>query len=197
MEIVAPPLAFRGRIAEFDAFRGSAILVVILAHVWPVESSRVSTVLQLAWVLMDGFFVMSGYLIAGLLLDNRAKPDYYRTFYTRRALRILPIYYVVIGATTLVAVLSGSPSYRRMLEMWGSPTWFFVYLGNIPTALSGSLPHFAGGAFVPLWSLQIEEQFYLLFPLLVRRLSNRNLVRVLLGLFCVSPMLRVLIYWWN
>jgi peptidoglycan/LPS O-acetylase OafA/YrhL len=146
-------------------------------------------------MLMDAFFVLSGFLITSILLDSRARRDYYTSFYVRRALRILPIYYLVISFLTAVAILNGHSAYRQMLAHWGSPWWFFVYLGNIPTALTGHEPLAAGGAFVPLWSLQVEEQFYLLFPILVHRLSLRNLTRVLIGLCCLSTFLRLLLYW--
>ncbi|HMJ62563.1 MAG TPA: acyltransferase, partial [Bryobacteraceae bacterium] len=95
------------------------------------------------------------------------------------------------------AVFHGHEPYRQMLAQWGSPAWFFVYLGNIPTALTSFNPMGGGGSYVPLWSLQVEEQFYLLFPLLVHRLRMQTLARVLLGLACFSTILRIAIYLWN
>lgn len=143
---------------------------------------------------MDCFFVISGFLIAGILLDTRTKPDYYKSFYLSRSIRILPIYYLTLSTVTCIAYLLASPGYTKMLSEWGSPLWFFVFLGNIPSALSGSWPYGAEGAYIPLWSLQIEEQFYLLFPLLVHRLRLETLAVILIGLVCLSLLLRICFY---
>ena len=169
---------------------------------WPWESlSRTLFLfLQLPWMLMDTFFVLSGFLITGILLDSRHRPDYFRAFYVRRALRILPIYYAVLILITSVAILNSHAAYQDMLAHWGSPWWFFVYLGNIPTAITGLEPLAGGGTYVPLWSLQVEEQFYLLFPLLIHKLRFETLTRILFGLCCFSTILRLVLYWrypWN
>jgi len=192
-----PKSIFRGYIPELDGLRAIGIVMVILNHMWPWErySHRLFLLLQLPWMLMDAFFVLSGFLITGILLDTRTRPDYYRAFYSRRSLRILPIYYAVLIFITAVAVLNGHAAYKNMLAHWGSPGWFFVYLGNIPTALTGLEPLAGGGAYVPLWSLQVEEQFYLLFPLLIHRLSLKTLTRVLLGVCSFSILLRLVLYW--
>jgi peptidoglycan/LPS O-acetylase OafA/YrhL len=175
--------------------RGIGVTLVILYHVCPWENypRAVYLLLNLPWMTMDAFFVLSGFLIAGILLDTRTRPDYYPAFYTRRALRILPLYYAfLLIYAALMWLWKGHASYTAMLANWGSPWWFFVYLGNIPTAITGRWP---AGSLGPLWSLQIEEQFYLLFPLLVQRLSLKSLTRVLFALCCFSTVLRLLLYW--
>ncbi len=147
---------------------------------------------------MDSFFVLSGFLIAGILLDSRARPDYYRYFYTRRSLRILPVYYLLITVLTCATFINGTGylySGIPALYKWGSSWWYFVYLGNIPSAITSKAPTAARLSFAPLWSLQIEEQFYILFPLLVRRLKLRTLAFTLVGLVCFSPILRIVLYW--
>jgi peptidoglycan/LPS O-acetylase OafA/YrhL len=189
--------AFRGYIPELDALRAFGITMVILDHMWPAHRSEFSKLLNLSWILMDSFFVLSGFLIAGILIDSRSRPDYYRYFYTRRALRILPVYYLVITVLTCATFfhgtgyLYGAPA----LHKWGTPWWFFVYLGNVPMAFTGLAPTAARYSFGPLWSLQIEEQFYLLFPLLVYRLKLQTLARTLVILACISPILRIALYW--
>ena len=192
---------FRGHIPELDGLRAFGITVVIVGHMWPYPQGahhEVWNLLHLCWVLMDCFFVLSGFLIAGILLDSRSRPDYYRSFYTRRALRILPIYYLLITILTCATNLHGTGylySGVAALYKWGSSWWFFVYLGNVPPAFVGHFPTAARGSYSPLWSLQIEEQFYLLFPVLVHRLKIQTLARTLLGLICLSPLLRIALYW--
>lgn len=189
--------AIRGYIPELDALRAFGITMVIIDHMWP-RHGELSRILSLSWILMDSFFVMSGFLIAGILLDSRSRPDYYRRFYTRRALRILPVYYLLITVLTCAILVQGTGylySGIPALYKWGSSWWFFVYLGNIPMAFTGRGPTAARYCFTPLWSLQIEEQFYLLFPLLVHRLKLKHLAFVLLGLICVSPIVRIVLYW--
>ena len=75
---------FRGHISELDALRGFGVTMVILAHMWPRQSpgnDAIWHLLNLSWILMDAFFVLSGFLIGGILLDIRSRPDYYRHFY--------------------------------------------------------------------------------------------------------------------
>jgi peptidoglycan/LPS O-acetylase OafA/YrhL len=192
---------FRGHIPELDGLRAFGITVVIVAHMWPYPQGshhEIWNLLHLSWILMDCFFVLSGFLIAGILTDSRSRSDYYRVFYTRRALRILPVYYVLIAVLTWGTIFHGAGDLyggNTALHKWASPWWYFVYLGNMPTAITGTTPTAARGAFGPLWSLQIEEQFYLLFPILVRHLRLQTLARTLLGLVCLSPLLRIALYW--
>jgi peptidoglycan/LPS O-acetylase OafA/YrhL len=193
-EIPLTQSPFRGHIAELDAIRAFGMLWVVLAHFWPSERLRpMYDVWQLGWSAMDAFFVLSGFLVAGILLDTRERPGFFRNFYIRRALRILPLYYLVITALTVAALIhDGGESYRKMADTWGSPAWFFAYVGNIPLAARGAQPPIAG--FIPLWSLQIEEQFYLLFPWMVYHLRVSRLRRLLWAMVVVSPILRIVFY---
>jgi peptidoglycan/LPS O-acetylase OafA/YrhL len=150
---------------------------------------------QLGWIAMDGFFVLSGFLITGILLDTRSRPDYFRNYYVRRSLRIFPLYYAaLLLAILLTKVVRGGAEYNA-LQHWGSPGWFFCYLGNIKIAWSGEQP--PALSLAVLWSLQIEEQFYLLFPLAVRYLRRDHLVRLLWYLVFLSPAFRLFFYVWN
>lgn len=176
----------RGHILELDAVRAIGLATVVAAHASTGRGAEFSFV----WLFMDLFFVLSGFLICGILLDTRDRTTYYRDFYTRRALRILPAYYLLLLAVVTLARF-GDPEPLKLMERdWGSPAWFFVYLGNVPSADVGFLPSWWGGALAPLWSLQVEEQFYLLFPVLVRHLDGRALHRALVALIVVSIGLR-------
>lgn len=194
-EFVTDEQVFRGYIPELDSLRALGITLVVVGHFWPGGLNNGAKIVQLPWLFMDCFFVISGFLIASILLNTRTKPDYYKSFYLRRSLRILPVYYLVLIVVTVISFIWKGPDYTRMLNEWGSPLWFFVFLGNIPTALTGAWPFGAGGAYVPLWSIQIEEQFYLLFPLLVHRLRLDRLASILCGLVCLSVLLRIGIYY--
>jgi peptidoglycan/LPS O-acetylase OafA/YrhL len=187
-------LGFRGHIPELDALRTFGITVVILVHTCPYRPRLLWNTLQVGWIVMDLFFVLSGFLIAGILLDSRSKPDYYKNFYMRRALRIVPVYWAVVGPIVVLLTLWNGATYNRACAEWGSAWWFVAYLGNIPTAITGKFLMVAGESFTPLWSVQVEEQFYLLLPLLIHRLQPRTVARVLIGLVCLSPLLRIAIY---
>jgi peptidoglycan/LPS O-acetylase OafA/YrhL len=188
---------FRGHIDELDGVRAIGMLLVLINHFWPRSlSTAVWDAGLMAWIAMDSFFVLSGFLIAGILLDSRDSPQYYRSYYTRRALRIFPLYYVVvlwmIGSRM---IWDAAKFHGQMLGPWGSPVWFLVYLGNVKVALNGSWPPVAG--FTPLWSLQVEEQFYLLLPFVIRNVRRNVLVRSLSTAVVLSPLIRIAIYLWN
>jgi peptidoglycan/LPS O-acetylase OafA/YrhL len=138
---------------------------------------------------VDVFFVLSGYLITGILLDTLRSPNYYRNFICRRALRIFPLYYACLGVFTAATALG--PLWSAF-QRWGGAGWFVAYLGNVRAAWIGAQPPVF--SFSPLWSLQVEEQFYLLYPALILFFSIANVRRILIACVCVAPLLRLLLY---
>lgn len=173
-----------GFIQELDGLRGIAILMVMAHRFWPRTGIGVAAdVAGAGWVGVDLFFVISGFLIAGILLDTKGDAGYFRNFYARRALRIFPLYYLfVIG---IFIVFSHNPEFR---ERAGSPIWYLVHLGNVPEGLLGlSTPYWIA----PVWSLAIEEQFYLTFPLLVWLLDRKRLTIVLVSMILLAPVIRL------
>lgn len=178
------------RIIELDGLRAFAILPVLMIHNAPHEGPLVflRPIFETGWIGVDLFFVLSGYLITGILLDSAGKPHYYRRFIVRRALRILPLYYLCLLLFTLGSYLLKDHAQWQALQHWGGPGWFALYAGNIRMATQAALPPV--GSFIPLWSLQVEEQFYLLYPLLVASCSLRRLRNVLALSVVVAPLLR-------
>jgi peptidoglycan/LPS O-acetylase OafA/YrhL len=159
------PEAPRGRIAELDALRGLAVTMVCGCHVWPS-----SPLFMWGWSGVDLFFVLSGYLITDIILKNGREPGFLRAFYARRTLRIWPIYYL-----TLFAVVLFAPGLSR------SRGWVETGLAYYLTYTQNVFDHRIPGEslykswYGPTWSLALEEQFYLLWPMLVLLIPRRGL----------------------
>jgi peptidoglycan/LPS O-acetylase OafA/YrhL len=130
---------------------------------------------QLGWAGVDLFFVLSGYLITGILVDSVGHHAYYRNFIVRRCLRIFPLYYVSLVICCILTYYPYPPRWGEFLHAGG--WWYVTYLGNVRVFLDAAWPGLA--LLTPLWSLQVEEQFYLTFPLLVWLVSRKTLARLL------------------
>jgi len=159
-----------GFIPALDGLRGIAIILVMLHHLtyYRPESgidALIAGVPLFGWVGVDLFFVLSGFLITGILLDTRGSGRYFTSFYARRTLRIFPLYYLVLFLG--LVVLPQFPSVHTVLagEMESPPPqWpFWLYLTNFSIAERG----FVHGFLDVAWSLAIEEQFYLVWPLVI------------------------------
>jgi peptidoglycan/LPS O-acetylase OafA/YrhL len=185
-------LGRREYISEFDGLRALAVILVFLNHFAPQTISQFDFLRRVGWVGVDLFFVLSGFLITGILLDSRCKPGYYRRFYWRRSLRIFPLYYALLTFMFIkMAVVTGGHEFSAMVSEWGSPLWLYAYLGNVKTALTNISPP---SYFTPMWSLHVEEQYYLIFPFLVYRVSERNLRRTLIAVVIAAPLLRLALW---
>ena len=196
----ATPLEYKGKIIELEGLRGIAILMVTIHHFWPETGEffqRWSSIAHFGWIGVDLFFVISGFLIGGILLDTREDSRYFSNFYARRILRIFPLYYAVVLSLFLVvptgqALIHGlSYMDSGFIRESGSPLWYLLFAGNIREAITGTEPAYF---LAPLWSVSIEEQFYLLCPLLIRNLSITGLKRLLLGIMVFSPLFRMAMY---
>lgn len=178
------------RLPALDGLRAIAILLVVPHNLNLMAASGgiayvVVAALQRGWIGVQLFFVLSGFLITGILLDARDAPDYYRSFFVRRVLRIFPLYYATLLVLFVVLpALNLVPSFRRdsMLELsyWA---YFSNWYGPFHPGGEDSVSHF--------WSLASEEQFYLLWPFIVRRRSARWLMRLCLAIAAASLSLRV------
>ena len=196
------------RIPELDGLRGMAILMVIAWHYFyffPGSDHNPGGVFRslyvhlehgiaIGWSGVDLFFVLSGFLIGGILLDARTSAHYFKVFYMRRVFRILPIYYAWILAY-LVWMYMIVPSLHSGIPGAAETRWYqvcahFLFLQNL-----GFVRYVGLGVpwLVSTWSLAVEEQFYLVAPPVIRFLSERMLA-VFLGLTIIgAPLLRLLV----
>lgn len=156
----------RHHLQELDGLRGFAILLVLCSHLVslppggrsPFVDRLVGMILGLGWVGVDLFFVLSGFLITGILVQSRGGPHYFRNFYARRSLRIFPLYYLFLAIATFISPLLLSP--ESILTLPKEHAWvYWLYLSNF-----GGKP---SEAFAHTWSLAVEEQFYLVWPAIV------------------------------
>jgi peptidoglycan/LPS O-acetylase OafA/YrhL len=173
-------------IPALDAVRAIAVLLVICLHYWQTFAGAAYPLIGRLAVWgqsgVDLFFVLSGFLITGILLDSRGSPGFLRNFYARRILRIFPLYYLTLFAVYILAPLAG-------LSAWvpaNRAVWFWLYLQNVPMtfapALASGPEHF--------WSLAVEEQYYLVWPLLVMCLGRRKLLAVAASAIAISLLTR-------
>jgi peptidoglycan/LPS O-acetylase OafA/YrhL len=191
-----------GRILELDGLRGIAILSVVLLHYVSDSAGgefgsflyRFKAAFRLGWSGVDLFFVLSGFLIGGILLNARESPSYFKTFYARRAFRILPIYFTWLALYPVTAAILSRWSLPEIPVTPDAIHKLPLYIAFIQSYVA--LPHMSLGWYwlAPTWSLAIEEQFYLVSAPLVRFLDLRKLLIVLLATIAVSPFLRILLH---
>jgi peptidoglycan/LPS O-acetylase OafA/YrhL len=175
------------KIPQLDAVRGLAVLVVMVhnldsypsLHLWPLSRN--------GWMGVDLFFVLSGFLITGILLESKQQESYFKNFYARRCLRIWPLYYAVLFFMFVVVPIIRPSEAHTIFDARSAPWWsYLVYLQNflVPVVTR------ATGPLGVTWSLAIEEQFYLVWPLVVQRCSTTQLRRLAIVVICLSPVLR-------
>jgi peptidoglycan/LPS O-acetylase OafA/YrhL len=179
----------RQRVSELDGLRGIAILLVLALHFTPATlPAFLQSLLQLGWTGVDLFFVLSGYLITGILLDSAGRRDWYRNFVVRRSLRIFPAYYVSLA---VCCVVTYPPIPHPLAFLRAGGWWYVIWLGNVKVLLDSAWPGLT--VLTPLWSLQLEEQFYLSFPWLVRALPRKTLAKALAAAIVAALALRVIL----
>ena len=173
-----------------DGLRGLAILMVLVHMLNLLDTQSglpayaYSRISHVGWTGVQLFFVLSGFLITGILLDTREARNYYSGFYARRVLRIFPLYFGVLAVAFVVLPALGIVPASIAADR-PNQVWLWTYLSNWASLVgqgSKAFPHF--------WSLAIEEQFYLVWPLLVRSLSPGQCVRFSVGVAVASLGLR-------
>jgi peptidoglycan/LPS O-acetylase OafA/YrhL len=187
------------RLPVLDGLRGIAILLVLLCHALfemhpsSIFLSRLLTTGRLTWSGVDLFFVLSGFLIGGILLDSRDSPRYFKTFYMRRCCRILPLYTIMLLLFSLRFIvpngLAGAfGKFSQTPIPWLS---YATFTQNFWMAWNGT---FGAGTLAATWSLAVEEQFYLTVPLVIRSIRKSTLTFFLLLVIGLVPLLRTAIY---
>ena len=184
-----------GYVPALDGVRGLAILIVMLGHFaigfetgGPVDSV-LKTLMQTGWAGVDIFFVLSGFLITGILLEAKGAPRYFRNFYARRVLRIFPVYYAFLFLFFVVLPIVKPPAPGGPFDGWNvSQWWFWAYLSNLQILFPAwprpePLSHF--------WSLAVEEQFYLFWPAVVLLTTRKGLIRTCVIFMIISVGLRI------
>lgn len=178
-----------------DGLRGLAVLIIVWHNVTGMGGGAGHTLpakvyfatAAAGWVGVTLFFALSGFLITGILLDTRDRPHAWRTFTARRALRIFPLYYCTLAvAFILLPLLGALPSWLEGDR--AHQVWYWTYLLNwtVPLGLGGiGLAHF--------WSLAVEEQFYLLWPLVALTVGARRLAGISAALVVIALASRVAI----
>ncbi len=181
---------------ELDGIRGLAVLGVLCSHGVGLSGLFRRTPNSLLenffayftiplWGGVDLFFVLSGFLITGILQRTKTDRRYFQSFYARRALRIFPIYYFVLTLSLILALFSSKIA--NELPAWGS--WrvaYFLYLQNWPVFWHGD--KIMGGLWGAYWSLAVEEQFYFVWPFLIFCFSEKAIARLcILGSIAALP----------
>jgi peptidoglycan/LPS O-acetylase OafA/YrhL len=175
------------KIPQLDAVRGLAVLLVLVHNTDKYPSLHLHLISDNGWMGVDLFFVLSGFLITGILLDTRQSDGYFRNFYARRCLRIWPLYYSVLFFMFVIVPFLGPFEAHSVFEARSSPWWAFpVFLQNVLVPI----PAMATGPLGVTWSLAVEEQFYLVWPLVVRFCTEAQLRKIAIAVICLSPLLR-------
>jgi peptidoglycan/LPS O-acetylase OafA/YrhL len=182
-----------GRVKELDGLRAIAILSVVAWHYLGLGDGPTSTPWRIFIVGRTGvdlFFVLSGYLITSILLANKGSSNFFSAFYGRRSLRILPIYFVTVAIYLVGRQLRGSAPI-----LFGGPLPWWSYVVGLQNFWMAAEQTYGAYWLAATWSLAIEEQFYLIFPLIVHFASLKVLPRFLLALLVLCPLGRLIAYY--
>ncbi|HET9626736.1 MAG TPA: acyltransferase [Kofleriaceae bacterium] len=178
-------------IPALDGVRGLAILLVLAHNLNPFSNTGrplerwIEYDSNFGWVGVQLFFVLSGFLITGILLDTRGAPRYLRAFFARRVLRIFPLYYGVLVVGLIILPAIGLAPHRLLADPQNR-VWLWIYLVNWAEPLGRGVT-----AFPHFWSLAVEEQFYFVWPFVVRHATPRRLLAIVGGVMVAAIAARV------
>ena len=191
------------RIPALDGICGLAIILVLCWHYVAMQLTEtpnpilkfIGELCGICWSGVDLFFVLSGFLLGGILIDNRESPNYYKTFYIRRVCRIFPLDYAWILLVVLLGAVLADGRLAPLFQNY-RPVWpVLTYTQNITEVV---LHHGVNSPlFAVTWSLAVEEQFYLLLPLLIRIINPRKLPFWLVLLVLSSTVFRLAMWYFG
>lgn len=183
-------------IKELDGLRALAILMVCIAHFYQVDELSLYTDNKLFGVItfklsqlglkgVELFFILSGYLITRILLNTKNSPNYFKSFYMRRVLRIFPLYYFVLFLSFIVlpSFISLSSEAQQIIgaqwKLWTyTSNMFFIFPVNWDISSFPNFGHF--------WSLSVEEHFYLIWPFIIYYFRSSKIIHIMWFVFFFS-----------
>lgn len=195
------PLNSSRRIPELDGLRGVAIGMVVFYHyVGSAIVARPPELLgylwattRLLWSGVDLFFVLSGFLISGILLDARNSPNYFATFYIRRFCRILPVYFLFISLVGIAYYFVYGPIGAPLNWVFAGRLPWYSYLSFTQNLWMAKLNTLGSAILSITWSLGVEEQFYLALPAVIRFVRRSALPYVFIAGIAIAPIVRLFI----
>jgi peptidoglycan/LPS O-acetylase OafA/YrhL len=180
----------RNHYATLDGLRGVAVLLVMVLHFsFLAPGTGIEgfywKIIGGGWAGVDLFFVLSGFLITGILYDAKGSAHFFRNFFARRILRIFPLYYGFLIVLLLLLPLL----HPAAAEPFSKQLWLWTYFSNVLFAMEGweGMPAHT----VHLWSLAVEEQFYLIWPFVVFLLNRRRLIQVCMAAIALATLTRI------
>lgn len=188
------------RVIALDGVRGLAILLVVFWHYyacvprpeWVTTIPLFESLAGYAWTGVPLFFVLSGFLIGRILIQQRGQPSYYRVFFLRRAVRILPLYFVALAAFAITRELLPPTENPALLRLFGEGVPFWSHLVFAQNFFMAQQGHLGGEWLGVTWSLAVEEQFYLLLPFIVAVVRPGWLRPAVVGLILFGIIFRLL-----
>ncbi|MGD0506362.1 MAG: acyltransferase [Terriglobales bacterium] len=174
-----------GYVPQLDGLRGIAVVAVLMGHLQPrFPALHFESVAQYNFAGVDLFFVISGFLITGILLDSVGSAHYFRNFYVRRVLRIWPLYFALLAFVFVLLPLIVPEERGRIFALCHPWQSYLVFAQNFFVRKFGIMPLFV------TWSLAVEEQFYLVWPLVILSLPRRVLPAFLISVALLLPVVR-------
>jgi peptidoglycan/LPS O-acetylase OafA/YrhL len=201
---LASPLNFSRRITELDGYRGMAVALALFFHYIrhgivvgpPHFLGYLYEATPLIWSGMELFFILSGFLITGILLDSCKSPHYFKTYYIRRACRILPVYFLFLALVGLAVYFLYKPVGKPLDSVFTPPLPWFSCLLFVQNLWMTKLNSFGPAITAITWSLAIEEQFYLSLPLIIRFVRRSALPFVFGAGIVLAPVARLLVVYY-
>jgi peptidoglycan/LPS O-acetylase OafA/YrhL len=184
--VATPPDSSDRRIPALDGIRGFMTLVVVISHYFG-EVEHGAPIAMQGWIAVTMFYVLSGFLIARLILDKGHHANFFAVFYIRRICRTFPIYFVCVALVSFITALW--PVHETYENLHFPTIAYFTFTQNFWMAATGSIgEHWLA----PTWTLALEEQFYLLAPALLLFVPSKYLLRLLIAMMAFAVLAR----WW-